>query len=279
MKKTIFSFSLFIFFSAASAQFSIGPKINLGAGRVSSKNLKDNLGFRNQTNPDIQIWDIKYKFGSQFGLGAYFEYNINDNFSLLSELTLNSLSHKITMDYFENDLDGSGDGDKKIITSEAQLKFTYFNFPLLAKYSFEKIYALGGLSFNFIGRHEIFSNETKKTETYSSNILTDIKIETDAVTAELNVFKTSRADFVLGIGTFFDVADRKLSLDLRYYFPLTKTEMYTTSIAYEDNTFKNNEHFDVWGKTDAEIDARQYPLNDFKMSTISISISYALFEK
>lgn len=168
---------------------------------------------------------------------------------------------------------------KKTITSEAQLKFTYFNFPLLAKYSFEKIYALGGLSFNFIGKHEITSNETKKTETFSGNILTDTKIETRAVTAELNVFKTSRADFVLGIGTFFDVADRKLSLDLRYNLPLTKSEMYTTGIAYNDNTFKNNEHFDVWGKIDAELDAPQYPITDFKMSTIIISVSYTLFEK
>lgn len=279
MRKIILPLLICILGNAVSAQFSMGPKINLGAGRVSSKNLKDNFDFRKQTDSDIQTWDIKYRFGFQFGLGAYGQYNVNDNFSLLSELTFNSLGHKITIDYLENDIDGNGDGDKKTITSEARLKFTYFNFPLLAKYSMDKLYALGGLSFNFIGKHEISSNETKKTETYSSNVLTDTKIETDAVTAELNVFKTSRADFVLGIGTFFDVADRKLLLDLRYYFPLTKSEMYTTSVAYEDNTFKNNEHFDVWGKTDAEIKASQYPLNDFKIGTIMMSVSYALFEK
>lgn len=279
MRKIILPLLICFLGKTVSAQFSIGPKINLGTGRVSSKNLKDNLDFRNQTDPNIQIWDIKYKFGFQFGLGAYGQYNFNEEISLLSELSFNSLKHKITIDYFENDLDGNGDGDKKTITSEARLKFTYFNFPLLAKYNIDKLYALGGLSFNFIGKHEISSSETKKTETYSGNVLTNTKIETDVVTAELNVFKTLRADFVLGVGTFFDVADRKLSLDLRYYFPLTKSEMYTTSVAYEDNTFKNNEHFDVWGKTDAEIKASLYPLNDFRIGVVMMSVSYALFEK
>jgi hypothetical protein len=55
--------------------------------------------------------------------------------------------------------------------------------------------------------------------------------------------------------------------------------MYTTNWAYYDITFKNNEVFSVWGKSNAESDAPQYPLNDYKLGIIDIAIRYVLFKK
>jgi hypothetical protein len=90
------------------------------------------------------------------------------------------------------------------------------------------------------------------------------------------VFASPRTNFVFGIGKGFDINGKLLTIDVRYNLPLTKSEMYTTDGNYNDGVFKKNNFFGLDGKTDAE-KATPYLLNDFKLSYISLSLTYALF--
>lgn len=283
MKKIFICGTVAVIALSASAQsFEISPKINFGTGRIYSKNLVESFNYRNAIDKDVVTWDIKQKFGFTFGIGACFQYNINDNLSVLGEPTFNSLSQKTTIDYFKNGLDGNGDGDQKTITSSAKIKTSWGSFPLIVQYGFGENNALrvsGGLEFLFIGTPKIESNETKTTETYASNILIDTKTEIERVNSTLDVFKSPRTNFIIGLGTTFNISDKNLYLDLRYHLPLTKSTMYTTDANYEDKVFKNNDVFDIWGKADAELDVPQFRLDDYKLGTIDIVVRYVLFKK
>lgn len=283
MKKIIVSGILTITALNLSAQsFEISPKLSFGTGRIHSKNLTESFNQRNAIKSDVLTWNVKQKFGFTFSIGGCFQYNINQNIAVIGELSFNSLRQKIIIDYFENDIDGSGDGDKKTITSEAKIKTTWLGFPLLAQYSFgdeQKLRIMGGLEFMFMGVPKIESDETKTTETYVSNALVDTKTEVARISTTLNEFKSPRTNLLLGIGTTFNVSDRNLYLDLRFHLPLTKSQMYTTDWVYDDIAFKNNEVFSVWGKSDAELDAPQYRLDDYKLGTIDIVVRYVLFKK
>lgn len=282
MKKILLAIFVGVFAQSIQAQISIGPKIGVGAGSIKSRNLKENLDAQRQMDPDLKSWDVKNTLGLYFGLGGFLQYNINDNFALVTELTYNGLSSKIKINYEDNNVDGSGNGDITRIESEARIKVSFFSVPLLAKYSFSGTtgpYVLAGLRLNFLGTPEISSEETRVREQYFSGSLVQTSTEMRTVGADVNVFKSTRLNFVLGGGTTIDLKGKNLSLDLRYNLPLTKSEMYTTSVNYDDMAFKNNEVFSVWGKTDAELDAPGFRLNDFKMGFLELSVSYALFQK
>lgn len=282
MKKAIIIPLLFLTIHTASAQLSVGPKINLGAGRISSKNLKDNLDYRKNFKKDITEWDVKSKSGFTAGFGLFAQYSINEQLSVLGELSYNRLKNRILINYIENDLDGSGDGDIKTISSEAILRIGFVSLPLLVKYSMGRetpIYFLAGLGFDFTGLPEIESFETKVTEEYENHFLREVKTENERAIAQLNAFKTSRAKFTLGAGTAIDLNGRDLNLDLRFHLPLTRSEMFSISGVFDDNTYKNNEHFFAEHKFEAEMEAPQFPLNDFKMGSIELSVAYSLFTK
>lgn len=283
MKKLIFcSAVVFLAIDACAQNFEISPKISLGTGRIYSRNLVESFTYRNDIDKDVQTWDIGQKFGFSFGLGACFQYNMNDNFSVFCDPAFNSLKQKSTIDYFKNGMDGNGDGDIKTITSLAILKTTWLSFPLLVQYGLgnnQNIRILSGLEFAFVGSPKIESDETKITDTYVSNVLIDSRTEFAKVSSTLDVFKSSRTNFVVGLGTTLKISDKNLYLDLRYHFPLTKSTMYTTDALYDDVVFKNNEVFDIWGKADAELDAPQFRLNDYKLGTIDIVVRYVLFAK
>lgn len=283
MKKIIICSVVALLALDAYAQvFEISPEINLGTGRIYSGNLVENFNYRNDIDQDVLTWDVKQKFGFTFGLGACFQYNINDKISIFCDPAYHSLSQKITIDYFKNDLDGNGDGDIKTITSQAIIKTTWFSAPLLAQYGFgndQKFWVSGGFEFAFTGTPKIESDETKITESYVSNVLIDNRTEVAKVSSTLNEFKSLRTNFIVGIGTSFNISGKNLYLDFRYRHPLTKSTMYTTDGNYEDKVYKNNEVFDIWGKADAELDAPQFRLDDYRLGTIDIAVRYVIFKK
>jgi len=55
--------------------------------------------------------------------------------------------------------------------------------------------------------------------------------------------------------------------------------MYTANPVYHDVAYDSNEVFSAWGKNEAELEAPQYRLDNFKISTITISIAYVLFSE
>lgn len=282
MKKNILVCVFAIAALNVSAQsFEVSPKISLGTGRIHSKNLAKSFNQRNAIEKDVLQWDIKQKFGFTFGIGASFQYNINDKLSVFGEPTISFLKQKITIDYFENDIDGGGSGDRKTIVSEAKIKTSWFALPLLVQYGLgDNAFRIsGGFEFLFVGEPKIESNEIKITETFSGGNLVDSKTEAAQISSVINEFNSPRTNFLIGIGTTFNVDDRNLYIDLRYHLPLSKSPLFTTDPVYHILAFKNNEVFDLWGKTDAELDAPQFRLDDYKLGTIDIVFRYVLFKK
>ncbi len=263
-------------------KFELSPKVGFGAGRIYSRNLAENFGYRNDIDGDVLTWDVKQKIGFMFGIGACFQYNINDRLSAFVEPSFYSLNQKTKIDYIKNSLDGNGSGEKRTIISSAKIKMSWMNLPFMIQYGFGENNAFrisGGMEFLFLRLPEIESDETKITETYINFGLVDNRIEIAKVSGILNEFKSPRTSFVLGLGTIFKISDKNLYLDLRYRLPLTKSTMYTTDANYDDKSFKNNEVFDIWGKADAELDAPQFPLDDYRLNTVEIVLRYVLFQK
>lgn len=98
-----------------------------------------------------------------------------------------------------------------------------------------------------------------------------------AAKADLDNFNATRLSFIVSGGITLDVSGKNLLIDIRYHLPLTKSNMYTSSLAFDDAASDNNEVFSIFGKTDAELYAPQYPLNDFKTGRITLGVSMLLF--
>jgi len=193
--------------------------------------------------------------------------------ALISELSFYSSKQKDKIDYFKSNLNSNGDGDKKTITSELKIKTTAFNFPLMVQYSIEEnkdIRFATGLEFLFVSKPSLESYETKTKDTYVNNALTKTQIDIAQFNAKADVFSTVHTGLIFSLGKTFNISDKNFYIDLRYHLPITKSMMYTTNINYDNVVMKNNDVFDVWGKTDAEIDAPSFPINDFKLCIIEI---------
>lgn len=276
--KTITIFCLLALTSNVSfSQIKYGAKLNLGTSWISSSNLKDNFEFQMNRDPDIRDWDVNYSPGIMIGIGAVAIYGLSDNLSLTGELSYNHQQSNINIDYFEDDR-VSGNGETETINSEAQISSSRLSLPVTLNYSLgvDKPVLKAGLEVNLLGTPKIDSKESEIVKAFENNNLTGQQLDAEAITADLDEFKNTRLNFLLGAGKSVDVGGKKLSLQVTYHLPLTSSAMYNknSSIQFDDNTFKNNEVFGAFGKIDAEQDAVEFPLNDFKMHFLDLSVTY-----
>ncbi|MES2285490.1 MAG: outer membrane beta-barrel protein [Bacteroidota bacterium] len=265
----------------ANAQFSAGLKLNLSSGNIRSNNLVKNLAFQRDFNPKITEWDVDVRWGIGFGLGGFVAYNFSDNFSILAEPTIDFLKCGIDFNRVENKLDNNGDGDIRFESTRSDINLTYFNLPLLARYTFSesKFFLQGGIGINFTGSPTIQSTANVRRESYTNWALDKTTIDASyTLETRLNVFKSPRFNFIFGAGKSFDIKGKDLSIDLRYNLPLTESQMFTTNGNYNEDVFNHNDMLGFGGKLDAENSA-PFLLNDFKMSVITLSVSYTLFKK
>ena len=279
--KTKLLVACLLFCGASNAQFSAGVKLNLSYGGINSANLVSNLNYQQSLDPKITEWSVKERWGYGFGLGGFAAYNINANFSCLAEPTIDFLSCGIDFTRVENKLDSKGDGDINTDITTSDISITYFSLPLLARYTFgeNKFFAEAGLGFYVAGAPDIKSTASSEKDSYKKGVLDKTNLDPQYMqTTKLNVFDNPKVNFILGVGATMDAGGKPLSIDLRYNLPLTKSEMFTTDSGYNDGRFKKNDLLGYDGKTDAEKDA-PYLLNDFKMSVVTLSVTYALFKK
>lgn len=265
----------------ANAQFNAGLKLNLSSGNIRSANLVRNLDFQRDLNPKITEWDVKVRWGAGFGIGGFVTYNFSDNFSILAEPTIDFLQCGIDFNRVENKLDNNGDGDIKFESTTSDITITYFNLPLLARYTFteSRFFLQGGIGINFTGSPTISSTSAVQKDNYSNWALNKTTIDAPYnLETRLNVFNSPRFNFIFGAGKSFDIKGKDLSIDLRYNLPLTESQMFTTNGNYNEDVFNNNDMLGFAGKIDAENNA-PFLLNDFKMSVITLSVSYTLFKK
>ena len=280
MKTKLFLVS-FLFCITANAQFSAGVKLNLSYGGINSANLVSNLSYQQALDSKLTEWSVKERWGYGFGFGGFAAYNFTDNFSGLVEPTIAFLNCGIDFTRVENKLDSKGDGDINTDITTSDISITYLDLPFLARYTFgeNKIFAEAGFGFHVAASPDITSTASSEKDSYKKGVLDKTNIDPQYTqTTKLNVFDNPKVNFIIGLGATTELGGKPLSIDLRYNLPLTKSEMFTTDGGYNDGRFKKNDLLGYDGKTDAERDA-PYLLNDFKMSTITLSITYALFKK
>lgn len=265
-------------------ELSLGVKINSGTVRIHSNNLQKSFKVRKTLNEEIIQWEATSKSGFNFGIGGFIEYSVNDNAALIGELTYNFSNSTISIDRIDDDIDinGDGGGDIKTIESEVAIKLSYLQLSLLKRYYLSGaagLYVLGGFGFDYIGTPGIKSSETETTKIYENFNLVETTTASKASSADLNKFNSTGLSFILGAGTDFELYGRKLTVDIRFNLPLSKSAMFTTDEVYDDITYINNDVFSVLGKDKAESEAPGYMLDDFKTSMIMVSIGYSLFNK
>jgi Outer membrane protein beta-barrel domain len=282
MKKTLLPFCFLSVLSIlVNAQISIGPKINFGGGAFHSSNFQKNLNAEKVANPYINQWDAKSKTGFNFGLGGFIQYSFNDNIALWGELTYNSFSSGYNLTYADNTITKNNKTDN--ISSTAKINTSFFSIPILFKYSFKGKtgpYALAGLRINFISKPKITSNETETTNDYSTG-KDKVTVTNFSTSSTLDVSSSSSSNLVIGGGYALEAGSKSLFIDVRYNYPISKSSMYTSNGSYgsSSNTTLNNALFGIAGVANANSIAPQYPLNDFKMGFLELSIAYTLFNK
>lgn len=262
LKKLTILLCLFtlIYFNGFS-QLKYGAKLNLGTSWISSGNLKDNFEFQMNDDPDITQWDVNYSPGILAGLGGVASYELSTKLLLQGELSFNYQQSSINVNYI--------DIDKKI-ESEAKISSTRLSLPVSIHYSLgaNKPALISGLELNYVGTPTIKSTENE--------VVGNNTVDAEAIEGDLDTFSKTHLNFLLGVGKAVEFGGNTLNIQLRYHLPLTSSIMYNSNaaIVFDDNTMKNNEVFGIFGFIDANQDAPQYPLDDYKMHFLDISITY-----
>lgn len=259
-----------------SQQLKYGATVNVGTSWIRSGNLKDNLEFQLKGDRDIKEWDVNSAPGILIGLGGTAVYAFNEIISVQGELSYNYQQSSFNIDFFEDARDATGTGATKAIASKAKISSSRIAVPLTLNYSLgaNKPIISAGLELNFLSTPKIDSNEKETEIDYTNNTKTAQNFDSKAVSSDINLFKTSRLNFLFGAGKTVNFGGKKISIQMKYHLPLTSSVLYTSNIFYDDQTFKNNEVFGASGKIDAEQDAPGFPLNDYKMSFIDFNLSY-----
>lgn len=266
---------------SVQAQFSAGVKVNFSSGIIRSSNLVENLDYQQRIDPRITYWNVDQNFGYGFGAGGFVGYELSEKFSLIAEPTVDFLKCGIDFKRIENNINTNGDGKVTTETTTSDIRVYYFNLPILARYNFTKnrFFIQGGFGINICGTPSITSQENVQKDNYNNGYLANTVIEPSyKLETKLDVFTNFKLNFVLGVGKTFDIKGKDLSIDVRYNLPITKSEMFTTDVLYNDGLFRHNDLLGIDGKIDAEKSA-PFLLNDFKMSSITLSVSYVLFKK
>ena len=249
---------------------SYGAKIGLGTGYLKTKNMPAYFESEVTNEKCVKKYTLDSKMGFSFSIGGFAEYSISDNLAVLGELNFQSINSKLEINHIK-------DKETREITNSIN-KFTIssLNVPLLARYYFSgktSPYATAGFGFDFVMKAKLKTDETETEETYNSSgeLLGTAAKSTSATEADMNGFKKFRTSFVLGGGIFLDAGKNGIAIDLRYSLPLTKSELYTSDISF-DNSTEKSDIFGITEKTDIENDG--YKLDDFKMGVLMLTVGY-----
>jgi hypothetical protein len=288
MKKLIFIFLLTFVLSESYSQntYVIGLKVNPSIGYIRSGNLNKSFEAQKRMYPEVDKWNANSRLRFNFGFGGFYEFYFSGKFAAVTEPTINFSNTKTYIHFVQVGSSAPNKRDELRITSEGNIHLTYFNIPILAKYVLSessRFYVLGGLAVNLMFKPKLRSTE-KVDHSYWTKVgsedLIDSTVKEEIVTSgKLNVFNTVSFNAVLGVGKMFRLngRGRNLYIDIRYSLPLSKSAMYTTNNNFDAAI--NNRVFGYSGKTEAEKAQPQYKLNDFRLSQVTLSLSYTLKNK
>ncbi len=285
ISKVAIAIALFFLSLSLSAQtVSVGFKLNPSLGFIRSSGLKQAAAeVQSQANGSIQEYDVRSKAGFQFGVGGFFQYEINERFTVLTDPSFNYFRSKFTQNYIGQSV-SNGDYGQKVqhsIRSTAQVKYFYVNVPIMVKYEilpYQKVFVSGGASVNINFSPKIYSDEDSVTNFIQDEEIYATSIKKISSQANLDKFSPIAVNLNVGLGKSFLMGRYyNLDIELRYQFPLTGTAMYTTDPEYTSTTVLNNV-FSQGGKEDMEAISGKN-LNRFRSGILSLSIRYILWSK
>lgn len=260
-------------------KLTLGAKGNFGFSRINSKKLKEAIG---TIGSQEGYWNYysESMFRLTSGIGGYAEYKATYNLFLGAELNFQYSNTKYYINKFFEEFDSLGTGKKQRVTSDIYLRYPSFNIPLYVRYQFtevKKYYAIGGLSLNINFNPTIIDKETVVTDRYVGWSLENNDLSKQTHKAKADNFKNFGAQVFLGVGRNFGRYGRDVMVDLRYYFPLTKTQINTTNQAFLDNSGNGS----VFTKTGVEhINATTGKnINDFRTSYFTLNLAISLYKK
>jgi hypothetical protein len=266
--------------------YVIGLKINPSLGQLRSPDLNQSFEAQRNLDPQIDTWNSHSRLRANFGFGGFGEYYFSGKIAVLVEPTFNFSNTKILIHKVTSNSISAGKRDELRISSEASIHISYVNLPVLAKFVLNqtsRFYVVGGVAVNLMFKPKLTSKETSVHSYWTNNGVEDIidstiKVPVNAK-ATLNHFNPVRFNLVLGAGKMFRLngRGRNLYIDIRYSLPLTKSQMYTNGSNLDSSL--NNRVFSYSGKADAEASVPGRRLNDFRLSVVTLSLSYTLTHK
>ncbi len=274
--KKLFAIALTLSCLAGYGQgLKFGAKAGLGTGSINSKALNSYLNRENANDADIKKYDLNAKLGTVFSIGGLVEYSLSKNFSLIGELAFQQQSSNLQIDLMEDDSQ-SGLTFRDEVESNNKIKLSSLNVPLLARYylnSSSGPYITGGFTVDLMLGSKIEAEEIiVKREFNTSGAITKNTTETRFNKADFDKFDSPRLAFTIGVGTVLDAGPSGITVDLRYNAGLSKSQMYTSSIAF-DNLTKESDVFSVYKQADIALNDR-VELNDFKTGSFVLTIGY-----
>jgi len=260
---------------------SFGLKLNPSLGFMRSSHLKQASNEIQSNYPGIKEYDIRAKAGFQFGIGLFYQYEINEKFTVFTDPSFNYFRSTFTQNLVGENFVSGGEEQQITVRSTAKVKYFYANIPIMVKYEilpYQRVFLTGGFAVNINTGAKIVADEDSVVNVILDDEIQETRIKNSSSKASIDKFSPVSVNLNLGIGKSFLMGRYyNLDIELRYQFPLTGSSFYTTDQQYQAQTGINN-IFSQSGKESMEA-ASGKSLNNFRASVISLAIRYVLWSK
>lgn len=260
---------------------SFGFKLNPSIGFMRSSHLKQASNEIQSSNSGIKEYDIRSKAGFQFGVGLFYQYEINEKFTVFTDPSFNYFRSTFTQNFVSENFMSGGQEQQVTIRSTAKISYLYANIPIMVKYEllpYQRVFLSGGFSVNINMAAKVKADEDSVVNVIVDDEIDQTFIKNSSSKANIDKFSPVSVNLNLGIGKSFLMGRYyNLDIELRYQFPLTSSSFYTTDTQYQAHTGINNV-FSQAGKEGMET-ASGKSLNNFRSSVISLAIRYVLWSK
>ena len=269
---SIFLLVSLISMSSMAQDITYGLQLGLGMGSLKTTSLVTYFDYEVSNEKCVKHYSLITNMGFAYSVGGSLEYGLSDNLAFESGLSFQSLSAELLTTHIQDKV------TREITNSTNTISYSSLHLPVLVKYYFSGgsgPYGLGGLGIDLGMGAKIKTDEIVTEETYSSNgeLLGSAEVTAASTSAKLDGFSKLRTSIIIGAGILLDAGKNGIAIDFRYSVPLTKSEMYTSDLAFDNSTEKS----DIFGISEQnDIASDGYFLNDFKMGAIMVTIAYRL---
>ena len=260
---------------------SFGLKLNPSIGFMRSSHLKQASSEIQSNDSGIKEYGIRSKAGFQFGIGAFYQYEVNEKFTVFTDPSFNYFRSTFTQNLVGENFMSGGEEQQVTVRSTAKVKYFYANVPIMVKYEilpYQRVFLTGGFAVNINTGAKIVADEDSVINVIIDNEIDQTRVRNNSSKASIDKFSPVSVNLNLGVGKSFLMGRYyNLDIELRYQFPLTSSGFYTTDQQYQAQAGVNSV-FSQGGKENIEA-ASGKSLNNFRSSVISLAIRYIVWSK